>query len=112
LPAHFNLREEHEEFKKIIGQVILDKNRTLRTVVNKANTIDDTYRTFQMEVVAGEPDMLAEMRESSCTFRFDFSKVYWNSRLQGEHDRIIRMFQPGQYICEIGDNSGSTLHGF
>lgn len=99
--AHFNLREEHEEYKEIIGQVVLDKHKTLRTVVNKSNTIDDTFRTFKMEVLAGDNDMMAELRESSCTFRFDFAKVYWNSRLQGEHERIVRLFQPGQYVCDV-----------
>ena len=33
----------------ISGQVILDKNPAVRTVVNKLNSIDNTYRNFQME---------------------------------------------------------------
>jgi tRNA (guanine37-N1)-methyltransferase len=39
--------------------------------------------------------------ESDCRFRFDFSKVYWNSRLQGEHERLVALFQPGQIVVDI-----------
>ena len=42
-------------------QVILDKNPTLRTVVNKLSSIDHTYRNFQMEVLAGEGDFNCEV---------------------------------------------------
>lgn len=32
-------------------------------------------------------------------FRFDFSQVYWNSRLEYEHDRLIQHFKPSDVIC-------------
>ncbi|KAJ3127362.1 tRNA(m(1)G37)methyltransferase [Nowakowskiella sp. JEL0407] len=98
--AHLNLREQYEPYKKIIGQVILEKNKNLKTVVNKLDSIDHTFRFFQMELLAGENNMIAETRECGCVFRFDFSKVYWNSRLQGEHERLVRMFQRGDFICD------------
>ena len=60
---------------------MLDKVSTARTVVNKTNTIDNTYRTFAMELIAGEPDYIVTCREHGVTFKFDFSKVYWNPRL-------------------------------
>jgi tRNA (guanine37-N1)-methyltransferase len=42
-----------------------------------------------MEVIAGLDDLNVEVFESNCKFRFDYGKVYWNSRLQAEHDRIV-----------------------
>lgn len=44
-----------------------------------------------MELLAGEPKFDVEVVQSGCRFRFDFSKVYWNSRLQAEHDRIVEL---------------------
>ena len=63
------------------GEVILDKFSNLRTVVNKTNTIDNTYRSFQMELMAGEPNYVTQTKENGLLFELDFSKVYWNSRL-------------------------------
>jgi tRNA (guanine37-N1)-methyltransferase len=71
--------------------VLLDKNRHLRTVVNKTAEINTQFRTFPMEVVAGVDDTAVEVRESGCTFKFDFREVYWNSRLQAEHARLIKL---------------------
>ncbi|RKP10764.1 guanine(37)-N1-methyltransferase [Thamnocephalis sphaerospora] len=99
--AHMNLREEFLPYKQLIGQVILDKNPRITSVVNKTDSIDTTFRFFKMEVLAGVDDMVAEVRESGCRFRFDFSKVYWNSRLHTEHDRLLSMFRKGQRICDV-----------
>lgn len=98
--AHFNLREEYLPYKYLIGQVTLDKNAAIETVVNKLDTIDNEFRFFQMEVLAGRPDFIVEISESGCRFRFDFSKVYWNSRLQGEHARLVDSFDKQDVICD------------
>lgn len=99
--AHLNLRKEFKPFGSLIGQVILDKNTTIRTVVDKVDTIATKFRTFQMNVLAGEPDLLVTQRESDCTFTFDFSKVYWNSRLHTEHARLVSLFKPGQIVGDV-----------
>lgn len=99
--AHMNLRDEYLPYKQMIGQVILDKNAAVKTVVNKLNTIDSVYRNFQMEVLAGKEDFVTEHYESGCRFRFDFSKVYWNSRLHHEHDRLVHLFQRGEAVCDV-----------
>ncbi|GAA5835987.1 hypothetical protein JCM3766R1_005121 [Sporobolomyces carnicolor] len=98
--AHLNLRDQYLPHKHLIGQVILDKNKSLRTVVNKLDSIDNVYRNFQMEVLAGEPDFVVEMAEHDCRFKFDFSKVYWNSRLQTEHARLVDSFDSQDVVCD------------
>lgn len=35
--------------------------------------------------------MVVTVRESNAKFLFNFREVYWNSRLQHEHDRIIEL---------------------
>ncbi|ODV97278.1 hypothetical protein PACTADRAFT_38626 [Pachysolen tannophilus NRRL Y-2460] len=90
--AHINLKDDYKKYDKIIGTVILDKNPSIKTVVDKVDTIDTTFRTFKMKVIAGEPNFIVEQRESDCLFKFDFSKVYWNSRLHTEHKRLVDIF--------------------
>jgi tRNA (guanine37-N1)-methyltransferase len=97
--AHLNLRDCHQNFKYTIGEVILDKNRHIRTVVNKTGTIETAFRTFPMEVLAGDDDMEVEVREDNAIFRFNFAEVYWNSRLQHEHQRLVNTISSKDVVC-------------
>ncbi|KAF9650538.1 hypothetical protein BDM02DRAFT_3154834 [Thelephora ganbajun] len=99
--AHLNLNDEYLPYKYIIGQVILDKNKGVKTVVNKLNSIDTKFRFFKMELLAGEPNYVVEHHESSCVFTFDFTQVYWNSRLHTEHDRLVQLFSPDDVIVDV-----------
>ncbi|KLO20057.1 hypothetical protein SCHPADRAFT_817086 [Schizopora paradoxa] len=92
--AHFNLRDEYLPFKKIIGEIVIDKNKRIRTVVNKLDNIHNEFRFFEMELVAGDADYVVEHHESDCKFTFDFREVYWNSRLHTEHERLVSIFKP------------------
>ena len=69
--------------------------------MNKVGAIASEYRVFEMEVLAGVNSFDVEVREHGCTFRFDFSAVYWNSRLSTEHARLIDLFRPGQLVVDL-----------
>jgi tRNA (guanine37-N1)-methyltransferase len=100
--AHVNLRDSQLEYKQVIGQVLLDKNSPrIRTIVNKVSDIQETFRVFKMEILAGSDDMMATVRENGCTFTFDFSQVYWNSRLHTEHNRLINCLSPSDVVCDM-----------
>lgn len=120
--AHVNLREESLPYKYLIGKAILEKNKPkIRVVVNKIGNIENEFRTFPMEILAGEgldldlveemcavqeashpnkiqikvgPEhqslMQVELKEHGCRFQLDFAKVYWNSRLAGEHEYLVK----------------------
>ncbi|KAI6093761.1 Met-10+ like-protein-domain-containing protein [Hypoxylon rubiginosum] len=101
--AHMNLKEAFLPYKKLIAEVLLDKNPSIKTVINKVADVgtESEFRTFAYEVLAGPNDMNVEARENDCVFRFDYSKVYWNSKLEGEHRRLINIFQPGEVVCDV-----------
>ncbi|KAM9963529.1 hypothetical protein ACTFIW_006760 [Dictyostelium discoideum] len=98
---HVNLKDEQLPFKYIIGQAILDKNIQVKTVLNKVGEIDTVFRTFKIEILAGEPDLVAEIKENECIFRFNFEEVYWNSRLQYEHMELVNTFKKEDIICDM-----------
>ncbi|KAL1737796.1 SAM-dependent methyltransferase TRM5/TYW2-type, partial [Schizophyllum fasciatum] len=95
------------------------KNRAIRTVVNKLSTINAQFRFFDMELLAGDPDYEVEHHEANCVFRFDFKKVYWNSRLHTgqpppphprrppltrphpEHERLVALFEPTALVADV-----------
>lgn len=101
--AHLNLRDEFLPYKHLIATVLHDKNPTVRTVINKTDDVGQAneYRTFGYELLAGDPDLNVEIHEANCTFRFDYSTVYWNSRLSTEHRRLVEMFRPGEAVCDV-----------
>uniref|UniRef100_A0AC34RTF2 tRNA (guanine(37)-N1)-methyltransferase n=2 Tax=Panagrolaimus sp. JU765 TaxID=591449 RepID=A0AC34RTF2_9BILA len=99
--AHLNLREELWPFKQIIGQLLLDKVSWVKTVVNKTDSIATEFRNFDMELLAGEPNFIAEMRERGIVYRFDFRKVFWNSRLSTEHGRIVDKLTKNSVVFDI-----------
>lgn len=85
--------------------------------MNKLDTIHAEYRYFDMEVLAGETEFVTTTvrshalllgyradhvkNESNCLFTFDFSKVYWNSRLQHEHDRCVSLLPVGSVVADV-----------
>lgn len=98
---HLNLRDHLLEYRGLIGQVLLDKVKNCRTVVNKTYVIDNTYRNFSMEVIAGDEDFLVTVKENKCNFQLDFSKVYWNPRLCKEHERILEILKPRDVLFDV-----------
>lgn len=36
-----------------------------------------------------------------CTFKFNYAKVYYNSRLNTEHGRMVGLFKPGEAVCDV-----------
>jgi tRNA (guanine37-N1)-methyltransferase len=101
--AHLNLLDAYLPYRHLIGAAILFKFPALRTVVTKLGAISSEFRVFPMEVIAGVADTCATLREHGCTFQFDFAKVYWNSRLQTEHARLVDLFVPNSSIGSGGD---------
>lgn len=103
---HVNLKENLLPEKHQIGKALLDKNKKALLVVNKVNSISNEYRNFEIEIIARSPEctlsedelMVVEVNENKCRFKFDFSQVYWNSRLSTEHERMIAKFKPNHDI--------------
>jgi tRNA (guanine37-N1)-methyltransferase len=91
---HVNLRDDLLPFKYWIGKIFLDTHTNIQTVVNKTSEINNTFRTFNMEVIAGDDTdgwSITEIQEHGCVFTLDYKAVYWNSRLAGEHQRLVQL---------------------
>ncbi|XP_045830304.1 tRNA (guanine(37)-N1)-methyltransferase 2 [Trifolium pratense] len=100
--AHLNLHDELLPFKDVIAKVIYDKNYPrIKTIVNKVGNITNEFRVPEFEILAGEHDMITEVKQYGATFKLDYSLVYWNSRLEHEHKRLVSMFQAGEIICDM-----------
>lgn len=98
---HVNLKSHLLPYKHLIGEVFRDKIPGIRCVINKLQTIDNTFRNFQLELLSGEEDYQVEVKENGTNFKFDFSQVYWNPRLATEHERIIKMHEKGDVLYDV-----------
>ncbi|EKX48000.1 hypothetical protein GUITHDRAFT_136964 [Guillardia theta CCMP2712] len=128
--AHLNLRENQEAYRLIIAQVMVDKYSAIKTVVNKLGNITNEFRVFQMEVLADKitnqsvPRLVKEgdaalvgdvscgqtcdrdpketcVKQSGCIFKMNFGEVYWNSRLDGEHKRLVASFSSDDEVWDM-----------
>lgn len=98
---HLNLKDHLLDYKYVIGQILLDKIKNAKTVVNKVNIIDTNYRFFKMEILCGIDNLVAEVKENKHMYKFDFSKVYWNPRLSAEHERVVQKLNTGDILYDV-----------
>ena len=100
--AHLNLRDEQLPHKYVIGQVLLDKCAPrIRTIVNKKDKIENAFRVLPLEVIAGDEDMETMVLQHGIRFSLNFAEVYWNSRLEAEHARLVDTLAPGTVIADM-----------
>lgn len=42
-----------------------------------------------------------QVKENGVTYEFDFSRVYWNSRLSTEHQRVVQLVKRGDTVFDV-----------
>ncbi|VDP15037.1 unnamed protein product, partial [Soboliphyme baturini] len=99
--AHVNLKAELLPFRFLIGQVLIDKIKQCLTVVNKTDCVKSPFRNLQFEVLAGEKKYLTRVKENGVAYDLDFSRVFWNSRLGTEHDRLVHLFDRDDAVFDV-----------
>ncbi|KAK9025797.1 hypothetical protein V6N11_038652 [Hibiscus sabdariffa] len=79
--AHLNLKDEHLPYKNVIAKDML-------------------------EVLAGNHSLVTTVVENGLRFRVDLAKVYWNSRLGTERQRLLSGFNRYDVICDVFSGVG------
>lgn len=67
----------------------------------QVGTIDSEFRVPTFEVIAGDSCLETEVKQHGVTFRLDYGEVYWNSRLEAEHRRLVDSFGAGETVCDM-----------
>uniref|UniRef100_A0A2N9GTR4 tRNA (guanine(37)-N1)-methyltransferase n=1 Tax=Fagus sylvatica TaxID=28930 RepID=A0A2N9GTR4_FAGSY len=87
--------------KQILPPGVEKNYPRIKTVVNKVGTIKNEFRVPNFEILAGQNDMVTEVKQYGATFKLDYGLVYWNSRLEHEHMRLVSQFRAGEIICDM-----------
>ncbi len=64
----------------------------------QVGTIENEFRVFKMEILAGDSDLETEVKQYKARFRLNYGEVYWNSRLEQEHRRLTDSFRKDE-VC-------------
>lgn len=87
--------------KEIIGKVLLEKVKTVKSVFYQSSPVSGDFRTRKLELLAGEDKTETEYKEHGCRFIVDVEKAFFSPRLSTERDRIANLIQDGETIINM-----------
>lgn len=103
--AIVSLSPELEGCKKDIAETIISRCRSIRTVLNKTSKLEGERRVASLELLAGAGTVTLH-REFGFAYKLDVMKVFFNSHLSHERNRIASKVQPGERVlvpfCGVG----------
>jgi len=105
---HLDVPKPLLEYKKLIAEVICDKEREVQTVFGEP----EEEGGFANEVLAGPQNYHIELSHqgSSFTFHLDtakFGDVYFDTKLAAERNRLVDSFGPGQAVADVFSGVGA-----
>ena len=87
--------------KEIIGNVLLEKVKTAKSVFYQSSPVSGDFRTRKLELLAGEDKTETEYKEHGCRFIVDVEKAFFSPRLSTERDRIANLIQDGETVINM-----------
>jgi tRNA (guanine37-N1)-methyltransferase len=96
---------ELEGYKEDIAQAITAGHRNIRTVLCKTSKLEGNRRVAAFELLAGD-DTITMHREFGFSYKLDVAKVFFNSHLAYERNRVASKVRPGETVlvpfCGVG----------
>ncbi|HKU84468.1 MAG TPA: class I SAM-dependent methyltransferase family protein [Candidatus Nitrosocosmicus sp.] len=87
--------------KNIIGEVILESIKNLKTVLLQSSSVSGEYRLRGLEVIAGNEKYVTFYREYGCKFLVNVATSYFSPRLSTERLRISNLVSPGEIVVNM-----------
>ncbi|MDE1728468.1 MAG: class I SAM-dependent methyltransferase family protein [Thaumarchaeota archaeon] len=87
--------------RKIIGEVLLDKVKTAKSVYYQSSPVEGDYRIRKLELLAGDDKTETEYKEHGCRFKVDVEKAFFSPRLSTERERIAEIVEDGETIINM-----------
>jgi len=87
--------------RKLIGEVLLEKVKTAKSVFYQSSPVEGDYRIRKLELLAGEDKTETEYKEHACRFKVDVEKTFFSPRLSTERERIANMVNDGETVVNM-----------
>ena len=85
----------------IIGEQILQRMKSVRTVLKQDSNVKGEYRTREVAFIAGEEKYETTYKESGLLFRVNVGSAYFSPRLSTERLRIRSLVSDGERIFNM-----------
>lgn len=87
--------------KNVIGKVILESIKNLKSVFLQSSSVSGEYRLRGLEVIAGDEKYVTFYREYGCKFLVNVATSYFSPRLSTERLRISNLVSPGELVVNM-----------
>jgi len=87
--------------KNIIGEVILQSIKNLKSVFLQRSSVSGEYRLRGLELIAGDEKYVTYYREYGCKFLVNVATSYFSPRLSTERLRISNLVSPGEIVVNM-----------
>jgi len=103
--AIVSIPPELEDYKRTVAETILAGRKNIYTVLNKVHKVRSDSRIASYEILIGDTTF-TRYREFGFQYRFDVTKVFFNSHMAYERMRVTNQVEPGEHVlvpfCGVG----------
>jgi tRNA (guanine37-N1)-methyltransferase len=96
--AIIEVPERLKRKKKLIAKVIMELNKHIKTVLEKASERKGVYRIRKYRFLAGDKNFETIHKEYGCVFKLDPTKVYFSPRELTERQRIASQVKENEVV--------------
>ena len=87
--------------KKLIGEALLEQVKNAKSIFHQSSSVEGTFRTRDLEIIAGDDKTETEYKEFGCRFIVDVRKAFFSPRLSSERIRIAELVNDGEVIVNM-----------
>ena len=87
--------------KKLIGEALLEQVKNAKSIFHQSSSVEGTFRTRNLEIIAGDDKTETEYKEFGCRFIVDVQKAFFSPRLSSERIRIAELVNDGEVIVNM-----------
>ena len=99
--AIVEIPSELADYKKLIGEALLEAHKQISTVLAKSGAVGGVYRIRDFEVIAGPNKTATVHREYGCVYHVDVAKAYFSPRLSSEHNRVASQVKARETVVDL-----------
>lgn len=99
--AILSLHEALTPYRTLIGEACLSILKNVQTIARKVGPTFGTFRTPQLEVIAGENRTETIHKELGCLFELDAARITFSSGNHFERKRMIEVVNEGAAVVDM-----------